>query len=178
MPEVTHEDLQWADAIAFGSPTRFGNIAGQVKTFIDTLGGLWASNALVGKIASAFTSSNTQHGGQETTIVCGFLPLFLHLGMLVVGLPYTFAGTHTPITAHDTARRTRTTCADGLTCARTGQFPVDEVSGGSPYGSSVVAGVWGARQPSENELNAVRFQGKHIATQAVRLGKQPAAIAN
>jgi NAD(P)H dehydrogenase (quinone) len=91
---VTHEDLQWADAIAFGSPTRFGNIAAQVKTYIDTLGGLWASNALVGKLASAFTSSNSQHGGQETTIVCGFLPLFLHLGMLVVGLPYTFAGTH------------------------------------------------------------------------------------
>jgi NAD(P)H dehydrogenase (quinone) len=176
---VTHEDLQWADAIAFGSPTRFGNITAQVKTYIDTLGGLWASNALVGKLASAFTSSNTQHGGQETTIVCGFLPLFLHLGMLVVGLPYTFAGTtlSPPHTTRHTPH-THNTHADGLTCARTGQFPVDEVSGGSPYGSSVVAGVWGARQPSENELNAGRFQGKHIATQAVRLGKQPAAVTN
>jgi NAD(P)H dehydrogenase (quinone) len=93
VPEVTREDLLWADAMAFGSPTRFGNVSGQVKTFMDTLGGLWASNALVGKLATAFASSNSQHGGQETTIVCGFLPFFLHLGMLVTGLPYTFTGT-------------------------------------------------------------------------------------
>jgi len=133
---VSHNDLEWADAIIWGSPTRFGNVAAQMKAFIDSLGGMWAQGKLVSKVASAFSSSATQHGGQETTIVTGFWPFFGHQGMIIVGLPYAFAG----------------------------QMGVDEIKGGSPYGATTIAGGDGSRQPSEVELDGAKFQGKHVAT--------------
>jgi len=140
IPVCKVEDLAAADAIVFGTPTRFGNMCGQMRQFLDATGSLWARGALVGKVGSVFTSSATQHGGQESTILSFHINL-LHHGMIVVGLPYAFAG----------------------------QMRIDEVTGGSPYGASTIAGGQGERMPSENELDAARFQGKHVAEIATRL---------
>jgi len=140
VPICTVNELATADAIIFGTPTRFGNMCGQMRQFLDATGGLWAKGALVGKVGSVFTSSATQHGGQESTILT-FLTYLLHQGMVVVGLPYSFAG----------------------------QMRIDEITGGSPYGASTIAGGQGERMPSENELNAARFQGKHVAEIAAKL---------
>jgi NAD(P)H dehydrogenase (quinone) len=136
----TVEELADADGIIFGTPTRFGNMCGQMRQFLDSTGKLWMSGALVGKVGSVFTSSNTQHGGQETTITSFHLTLF-HLGMIVVGLPYSFQG----------------------------QNRMDEITGGSPYGAATIAGSKGERQPSENELDAARFQGHHVASIAQKI---------
>jgi NAD(P)H dehydrogenase (quinone) len=140
VPICTVEELASADAIIFGTPTRFGNMCGQMRQFLDATGPLWAKGALVGKVGSVFTSSGTQHGGQESTILSFHITL-LHLGMIVVGLPYTFQG----------------------------QSRIDEITGGSPYGASTIAGPKGERLPSENELAAARFQGKHVAMIASKL---------
>jgi NAD(P)H dehydrogenase (quinone) len=140
VPVCKVEDLVWADAIIFGTPTRFGNMCGQMRQFLDSTGGLWAKGALVGKVGSVFTSSATQHGGQEATILSFHITL-LHQGMIIVGLPYSFAG----------------------------QMRIDEMTGSSPYGASTIAGGDGKRMPSENELDAARFQGKHVAEIAVKL---------
>jgi NAD(P)H dehydrogenase (quinone) len=140
IPICTVEDLASADAIIFGTPTRFGNMCGQMRQFLDATGQLWAKGALVGKVGSVFTSSATQHGGQESTLLSFHITL-LHHGFVVVGLPYTFQG----------------------------QMRIDEITGGSPYGASTIAGGAGERMPSENELNAARFQGKHVATIASKL---------
>ncbi len=140
IPVCKVEDLAAADAIIFGTPTRFGNMCGQMRQFLDGTGGLWAKGALVGKVGSVFTCSATQHGGQESTILSFHITL-LHHGMIVVGLPYAFAG----------------------------QMRIDEVTGGSPYGATTIAGGQGERMPSENELNAARFQGKHVAEITAKL---------
>ena len=142
VPVCTVDKLTEADAIIFGSPTRFGNMCGQMRQFLDATGKLWAESTLVGKVGSVFTSSNTQHGGQESTIISFHLTL-LHLGMVIVGLPYSFQG----------------------------QMRMDEITGGSPYGASTIAGGQGERMPSENELAAARFQGKHVAMIASKLAK-------
>jgi len=139
-PVCTVDELAGADAIIFGTPTRFGNMCGQMRQFLDATGQLWANGSLVGKVGSVFTSSATQHGGQESTILTFHVTL-LHHGFVVVGLPYAFQG----------------------------QMTVDEITGGSPYGASTIAGGDGSRMPSENELNAARFQGKHVAEIATRL---------
>ena len=140
VPVCTVEELASADAVIFGTPTRFGNMCGQMRQFLDATGQLWAKGALVGKVGSVFTSSATQHGGQESTILSFHITL-LHHGFIIVGLPYTFQG----------------------------QMRIDEITGGSPYGASTIAGGSGERQPSQNELDAARFQGKHVATIAARL---------
>ena len=140
IPVATVEDLKEADAIVFGTPTRFGNMCGQMRQFLDATGGLWASGSLVGKVGSVFTSSNTQHGGQESTILSMHITL-LHQGMVIVGLPYSFDG----------------------------QTRMDEVTGCSPYGASTIAGSDGSRTPSDNELDGARFQGRHVATLAKRI---------
>ena len=142
VPVCTVEELSSADAVIFGTPTRFGNMCGQMRQFLDATGQLWAQGALVGKVGSVFTSSATQHGGQESTILSFHITL-LHHGFVVVGLPYTFQG----------------------------QMRTDEITGGSPYGASTIAGGSGERMPSENELGAARFQGKHVATIASKLTK-------
>ena len=134
------EDLASADAIIFGTPTRFGNMCGQMRQFLDSTGGLWSKDALVGKVGSVFTSSGTQHGGQESTILSFHITL-LHLGMIIVGLPYIFEG----------------------------QMRIDEMTGSSPYGASTIAGGDGKRMPSKNELDTARFQGKHVAEIAAKL---------
>ena len=139
-PVATIDELANYDAIIFGTPTRFGNMAGQMRNFLDQAGGLWFQNKMVGKVGSVFTSSATQHGGQESTILT-FIPTLLHLGMIYVGLPYTFSG----------------------------QFGHDEVKGASPYGASTIAGPDGSRQPSAVELEAARFQGAHVAGIAAKL---------
>lgn len=143
VPICSVEELPSADAVLFGTPTRFGNMCGQMRQFLDGTGQLWAKGALVGKVGSVFASSATQHGGQESTIL-SFHTTLLHHGMIVVGLPYAFQG----------------------------QMRIDEITGGSPYGSSTIAGGKGERMPSENELAAARFQGKHVAEIATRLAKQ------
>jgi NAD(P)H dehydrogenase (quinone) len=135
IPVAKPDDLADADAIIFGTPTRFGNMCAQMRNFLDQTGQLWAQNALVGKVGSVFISTATQHGGQETTIT-SFHTTLLHHGMVIVGMPYT----------------------------ETRQFTLDEVSGGSPYGASTIAAGDGSRMPSENELAMARFQGKHVAT--------------
>ena len=140
IPVCTVDELGQADAIIFGTPTRFGNMCGQMRQFLDATGKLWLSGALVGKVGSVFTSSGSQHGGQETTITSFHLTLF-HLGMVIVGLPYAFQG----------------------------QMRMDEITGGSPYGASTIASPTGERQPSDNELDAARFQGNHVATIAKKL---------
>ena len=140
IPVCKVEDLAEADAIIFGTPTRFGNMCGQMRQFLDGTGGLWAKGALVGKVGSVFTCSATQHGGQESTILSFHITL-LHHGMIVVGLPYAFAG----------------------------QMRIDEMTGGSPYGATTIAGGQGERMPSENELDAARFQGKHVAEITAKL---------
>jgi NAD(P)H dehydrogenase (quinone) len=142
IPVCTVDELAGADAIIFGTPTRFGNMCGQMRQFLDATGQLWAKGALVGKVGSVFASSNTQHGGQESTILSFHLTL-LHQGMIIVGLPYAFAG----------------------------QMRTDEITGGSPYGASTIAGAKGERTPTANELDAARFQGKHVAAIAAKLAK-------
>ncbi len=133
------EELADYDAIIIGTPTRFGNMAAQMKNFLDQTGALWLSGQLVGKVGSVFTSTATQHGGQESTILSS-LPVLLHHGMIVVGLPY---------------------AAQGL-------MKLDEISGGTPYGASTIAGPDGSRQPTANELELARFQGRHVADIASR----------
>ena len=140
IPECTVDELAQADAVIFGTPTRFGNMCGQMRQFLDATGQLWAKGSLVGKVGSVFTCSATQHGGQESTILSFHITL-LHHGFMVVGLPYAFQG----------------------------QMGVDEVTGGSPYGASTIAGGDGSRKPSENELEGARFQGRHVAEIASKL---------
>lgn len=140
IPICTIEELASADAVIFGTPTRFGNMCGQMRQFLDATGQLWAEGSLVGKVGSVFTSSATQHGGQESTILSFHISL-LHHGFVIVGLPYSFQG----------------------------QMRIDEVTGGSPYGASTIAGGSGERMPSENELEAARFQGRHVAEIASKL---------
>jgi len=140
IPVCTVDELAAADAVIFGTPTRFGNMCGQMRQFLDATGQLWANGSLVGKVGSVFASSATQHGGQESTILSFHISL-LHHGFVIVGLPYAFQG----------------------------QMRIDEVSGGSPYGATTIAGGDGSRMPSENELEAARFQGKHAASIAARL---------
>ncbi|MBI9082145.1 MAG: NAD(P)H:quinone oxidoreductase [Desulfobacterales bacterium] len=140
VPVCTVEELAEADAVIFGTPTRFGNMCGQMRQFLDATGGLWASGALVGKVGSVFASTATQHGGQESTIL-SFHTTLLHHGFVVVGLPYAFQG----------------------------QMRIDEITGGSPYGATTIAGGSGERMPSENELEGARFQGKHVAAIAAKL---------
>jgi NAD(P)H dehydrogenase (quinone) len=139
-PVATVDELADYEAIILGVPTRFGNMPAQMKNFLDQTGGLWAKGKLVGKVGSVFTSTATQHGGQESTILSTHTVL-LHQGMVIVGLPYTFQG----------------------------QTKIDEVTGGSPYGASTIAGGDGSRQPSENELAGARFQGRHVAGIAAKL---------
>lgn len=140
VPLADIEDLEQADAIIIGTPTRFGNMCGQMQQFLDSTGRLWMKRSLVGKMGSAFTSSNTQHGGQESTLLHVYAAL-LHHGMIIVGLPYSFAG----------------------------QSRMDEITGCSPYGASTIAGESGKRLPSENELAGARFQGRHVALLARQL---------
>lgn len=137
---ATPDELSEYDAIIVGAGTRFGTMASQMRNFWDQTGGLWFAGMLVGKVGSVFTSSATQHGGQESTIL-GFLPTFLHHGMLVAGLPYTFGG----------------------------QMGTEEVKGGSPYGSTTITNGDGSRVPSEVELEGARFQGAHVARIAAKL---------
>ena len=139
-PVATVDELADYEAIILGVPTRFGNMPAQMKNFLDQTGGLWFHGKLVGKVGSVFTSTATQHGGQESTILSTHTVL-LHQGMVIVGLPYTFQG----------------------------QTKIDEVTGGSPYGASTIAGGDGSRQPSENELAGARFQGRHVAGIAAKL---------
>ncbi|GFE80463.1 NAD(P)H dehydrogenase (quinone) 1 [Steroidobacter agaridevorans] len=139
-PIATVDELPQYDAIIFGTGTRYGNMTAQMKTFIDQTGSLWLKGALVGKVGSVFSSSNTQHGGQESTILT-FHPVLLHLGFIIVGLPYSYQG----------------------------QMGVSEVMGGSPYGASTIAGTDGSRQPSKIELEGARYQGKHVAEIAAKL---------
>ena len=143
IPICSVDELGQADAIIFGTPTRFGNMCGQMRQFLDATGGLWLSGGLVGKVGSVFTSTGSQHGGQETTITSFHLSLFHH-GMIVVGLPYAFQG----------------------------QMRMDEITGGSPYGATTIAGPTGERQPSDNELDAARFQGNHVAEIARKLANK------
>ena len=140
VPVCTVDELAEADAIIFGTPTRFGNMCGQMRQFLDATGQLWANGSLIGKVGSVFASSATQHGGQESTILTFHVTL-LHQGFVIVGLPYAFQG----------------------------QMRIDEVTGGSPYGATTIAGGDGSRMPSENELEAARFQGKHVASIAAKL---------
>jgi NAD(P)H dehydrogenase (quinone) len=140
IPVATVDDLAEADALIFGTPTRFGNMCGQMRQFLDATGGLWMKGTLIGKPASVFSSSATQHGGQESTIL-SFHTTLLHQGMIVVGLPYSFAG----------------------------QMGFSEVTGCSPYGASTITGGQGERMPSENELAGARFQGSHVARIALKL---------
>ena len=140
IPVATVDELAAADAVIFGTPTRFGNMCGQMRQFLDATGQLWAQGALVGKVGSVFTCSATQHGGQESTILSFHISL-LHHGFVIVGLPYAFQG----------------------------QMRTDEITGGSPYGASTIAGGSGERMPSQNELEAARFQGRHVAAIASRL---------
>ena len=140
LPVATVDDLAAADAIVFGTPTRFGNMAAQMRNFLDQTGGLWAKGALIGKVGSVFVSTATQHGGQETTIT-SFHHTLIHHGMVIVGVPYS---------------------CTGLTV-------LDQVSGGTPYGASTLAGSDGKRQPSANELDIARFQGRHVAEITAKL---------
>lgn len=139
-PIATVEELADYDAIIFGTPTRFGMMAAQMRNFLDQTGGLWVKGALVGKVGSVFASTATQHGGQESTIL-SFHTTLLHQGMVIVGLPYAFAG----------------------------QTGVDEVKGGSPYGATTIADGNGSRQPSAVELEGAKFQGAHVARIAAKL---------
>ena len=141
-PIATVDELADYDAIIIGTPTRFGNMAAQMKNFLDQTGGLWFKGKLIGKVGSVFTSTATQHGGQESTILATHTVL-LHHGLVIVGLPYSFQG----------------------------QTTLAEISGGSPYGATTIAGGDGSRQPSENELAGARFQGRHVAEIAARLAR-------
>ena len=139
-PLAEPKELADYDAIIFGTPTRFGNMAAQMRNFLDQTGGLWMSGAMIGKVGSVFTSTGTQHGGQETTIT-SFHTTLLHLGMVIVGVPYSCQGLSN----------------------------MDEITGGTPYGASTLAGNDGSRRPSENELAIARFQGRHVAEIASKL---------
>jgi NAD(P)H dehydrogenase (quinone) len=134
IPIAESQRLAEADAIIFGTPTRFGNMAAQMRNFLDQTGGLWAKGALIGKVGSVFTSTGTQHGGQETTIT-SFHTTLLHHGMIIVGVPYSCPGLSN----------------------------MNEITGGTPYGASTLAGADGSRQPSANELEIAKFQGRHVA---------------
>ena len=136
----TPEDLEASDAIIFATPTRFGNMCGQMRQFMDSTGGLWMKGALVGKVGSVISSSATQHGGQESTIL-SFHTTLLHQGMVIAGLPYSFQG----------------------------QMGLTEITGCSPYGASTIAGGQGERLPSKNELDGARYQGKYVARLAEKL---------
>jgi NAD(P)H dehydrogenase (quinone) len=144
-PIAQPAELADYDAIIFGTPTRFGNMAAQMRNFLDQTGGLWMKGALIGKVGSVFAASATQHGGQESTIL-SFHTTLLHQGMVIVGVPYS--------------------CAE--------QMRIDEITGGSPYGASTIAGGDGKRMPSANELHIARFQGKHVAqlTRQLQAGRQ------
>jgi NAD(P)H dehydrogenase (quinone) len=137
VPVAKPDQLADADALIFGTPTRFGNMCAQMRNFLDQTGGLWVKGALVGKVGSAFTSTGTQHGGQETTLT-SFHSTLLHLGMIVVGVPY----------------------------SEQRLMNMNEITGGTPYGASTLAGADGKRRPSENELGIARFQGRHVASVA------------
>ena len=139
-PVATPADLAAYDGIIFGTPTRFGMMAGQVKQFLDQAGGLWAQNALVGKVAAVFASTGSQHGGHEATLLSTHIPL-MHFGMLIAGLPYTFAG----------------------------QTTGEGIIGGAPYGAGTIAGADGSRAPTATDLAGARFQGAHVARIAARL---------
>ena len=140
VPMASVEQLPEADAVIFGTPTRYGNMCAQMRNFLDQTGGLWMRGALVGKVASVFAGTATQHGGQETTIT-SFHSTLLHLGMIIVGVPY----------------------------AEARLLNMDEISGGTPYGATTLSGSDGSRQPSENELAIARYQGRHVAQIAARL---------
>lgn len=140
IPVAKTAQLAEADALIFGTPTRFGNMCAQMRNFLDQTGELWMKGALIGKIGSVFASTATQHGGQETTI-CSFHSTLLHHGMIVVGVPY----------------------------SEQGLLNMAEITGGTPYGATTLAGADGSRQPSENELSIARFQGQHVATLALKL---------
>ena len=142
IPVAKVEQLPEADAIIFGTPTRFGNMAAQMRNFLDQTGPLWMKGALIGKVGSVFASTATQHGGQETTIT-SFHTTLLHHGMVIVGVPY----------------------------SESGLMHMGDVSGGTPYGATTLAGPDGSRQPSENELKVARYQGKHVAEIASRLSR-------
>ncbi len=139
-PVATVAELEDYDAIIFGTPTRFGMMAAQMKQFLDQAGGLWASNALVGKVGAVFTSTGSQHGGHEAVLLSSHIPL-LHFGMVIVGLPYAFGD----------------------------QTRSDYIVGGSPYGAGTIAGADGSRTPVETDLMGARFQGHHVATITARL---------
>jgi len=140
IPVCTVRELADADAIVFGTPTRFGNMCGQMRQFFDATGGLWKAGALIGKVGSVFTSSATQHGGQESTILSVHITL-LHQGMVIAGLPYSFGG----------------------------QNRIDEITGCSPYGASTIAGNDASRQPTQTELEGARYQGRYVAGIARKL---------
>ena len=142
IPVCKVDELASADAIIFGTPTRFGNMCGQMRQFLDATGQLWSQGALVGKVGSVFASTATQHGGQESTLLSFHITL-LHQGLVVVGLPYAFQG----------------------------QMRNDEITGCSPYGATTIAGTQGERTPTENELAGARFQGKHVAAIAAKLAQ-------
>jgi NAD(P)H dehydrogenase (quinone) len=139
-PIATVDELPNYDAIIFGTPTRFGNMCAQMRNFLDQTGGHWMKGSLVGKVGSVFASTATQHGGQETTIT-SFHTTLLHQGMIIVGLPYAFPGL----------------------------LNMDEVSGGTPYGATTLAKGDGSRQPSANELEGARYQGRHVAQITAKL---------
>ena len=139
-PVATVDDLEHYDAIIIGTPTRYGRMASQMASFLDQTGGLWLRGALNGKVGAAFTSTGSQHGGQETTLF-SIITNLLHLGLTIVGLPYSFQG----------------------------QLTLEEITGGSPYGATTIAGGDGSRQPTENELAGARFQGKLVAQTAAKL---------
>jgi NAD(P)H dehydrogenase (quinone) len=141
-PVATPDELANYDGIIFGAPTRFGNMAAQMRNFLDQTGGLWVKGLLVGKVGSVFTSTGTQHGGQETTIT-SFHSTLLHQGMVIVGVPYSCSGL----------------------------VNMTEITGGSPYGASTLAGTDGKRQVSANELDIARFQGKHVAEIVAKLNR-------
>jgi NAD(P)H:quinone oxidoreductase type IV len=140
IPIATVDQLAVADAIIFGTPTRFGNMAGQMRNFLDQTGGLWMRGALIGKVGSVFVSTGTQHGGQETTAT-SFHNTLLHHGMIIVGVPYSVAE----------------------------MSDMEEITGGTPYGASTLTKPDNSRMPTENELSIARFQGRHVATIAKRL---------
>lgn len=142
IPVATVEGLASADAIIFGAPTRFGSVCAQMQSFLDATGGLWAKGALIGKVGSMFTSTATQHGGQEATLL-SLSTFFYHQGMVIVGCPYAAAE----------------------------QMTLAEITGGSPYGATTIAGGRGERQPSENEKKIARYQGGHVARIAAKLAK-------
>ena len=145
-PVAEPNDVAEYDAILVGTPTRYGRMAGQMANYWDQTGGLWAKGALTGKVGSAFTSTASQHGGQETTLM-SIITNLLHHGMIIVGLPYSAQG----------------------------QLRLDEITGGSPYGVTTIAAGDGSRQVSENELELARFQGRHVAEVASKLTARVAA---